>query len=106
MDPRFFHLAPSAIRLSQRFSLPGACSLMLATRSELTMADPSRAQSDEDERDAVSIDSDRAEPACTKSWRPKPAREIAGSGCPYLLQGLTEDRWQKCIQAIYSLTRV
>jgi hypothetical protein len=62
-----FHLAPSAIRLSRRFAFPGACSVKLATTSELTMADPPSAQSDE--MDAVSIDSDRAEPGAADANR-------------------------------------
>jgi len=62
-----FHLAPSAIRLSRRFAFPGACSVKLATTSELTMADPPSTQSDE--MDAVSIDSDRAEPGAADANR-------------------------------------
>ena len=74
-----FHLAPSAIRLSRRFAFPGACSVKLATTSELTMADPPSAQSDE--MDAVSIDSDRAEPGAADANRlVRPLRVKSASG--------------------------
>jgi hypothetical protein len=59
MDPPFFHLASSgdASRLAPCIS--GSLLLMLATASELTMADPPSAQSDE--MDAVSINRERAD---------------------------------------------
>jgi hypothetical protein len=79
MNNPLFHLPPSAIRLSRRFAFAGACSLLLATTSELTMADPPSAQSDE--MDAVSIDSDRAEPGAADSNRlVRPLRVESTSG--------------------------
>jgi hypothetical protein len=65
MDPplstwRLRHTPLSTLRIS------GACSLMLATTSELTMADRPSAQSDE--MDAVSSDSDRAEPGAADAF--------------------------------------
>src|SRR6266478_3632403 len=60
MNPPLFHLALFCHAPLSTLRISRTCSLMLATASELTMADPPRAQSDE--MDAVSIDSDRAEP--------------------------------------------
>ena len=103
--PLFCHAPLSTLRTSR------TCSLMLATASELTMADPPRAQSDE--MDAVSINSDRAEldaadanrvvyPLRVKTReRPSYARKPV----PVFIAGALGIVGKKCIQTIYSLTR-
>jgi hypothetical protein len=59
MNPPLFHLALFCHAPLSTFRISRTCFLMLATASELPMAGPPRAHSDE--MDAVSINSDRAE---------------------------------------------
>ena len=102
--PLFCHAPLSTLRTSR------TCSLMLATASKLTMADPPRAQSDV--MDAVSINSDRAELGAADANRvvcPLRVESVSGQVTQGAGPGIYgrgfRDCWQKCIQTIYSLTR-